>query len=654
MSSLFDRLYRYKGEFLDADFFDTRFRSVDDRLTPLEEKGDFEAETYRSIEDRVLARSESVIQELRARLVQITNLEWLVAFSATPATLTEGADVSLAILPEQRALFAPGPFSIVSRSGTPDDYAVVRTVGYDRALGQYDFTVVSSYGDPGPHADWVLGAVASSTLAQMQVLAQVKAIRSELLAARQTAQDAAAAAATSAGDAAGSASTATGRAAFADTRATDANNSANAALGAATRAETAATSLDTSTFVAKDGTRAFTGQQTFAAPAAGRASAVLPSGTDPSAPVEGALWNAGGTLKGFLGGVTRVFAFLGIAQSWGALQTFLTGVVLTNLGSDPASPANGQLWTRTSSGLFGRLNGVTQRILDGSLFATTAEATAGTATDRVMNPARVKEAVLALAPTEGQATDLACFGDGSDGDFMASSGTVTLTRDTYYRNLTLSGSAVLNPNGFRVFVSGVLDISALTGGYIGRVGGTGGTGGPWAGNGTSPGGALAAALAAGSLGGGGEGHAGLTGIWSQSAGNFAPRPAYAQLFAGGGSGLPGASGATVQTSANASAYPVTPQYRPRRLALDLVFIATLLTGGVGGQGGGAGGGNGGTTSNSSLVPGGGGGGGGGGGVVAIFARTITRSASTAAGAIRSMGGNGGNGGPGTTDRKSVV
>lgn len=43
------------------------------------------------------------------------------------------------------------------------------------------------------------------------------------------------------------------------------------------------------------------------------------------------------------------------------------------------------------------------------------------------------------------------FGNGSDGD-VSISGTVTLSRDMYYKNLTIPAGQILNPNWYRVFV----------------------------------------------------------------------------------------------------------------------------------------------------------------------------------------------------------
>lgn len=51
------------------------------------------------------------------------------------------------------------------------------------------------------------------------------------------------------------------------------------------------------------------------------------------------------------------------------------------------------------------------------------------------------------------------FGDGSDGD-QSLSGTTTLSRDTFYDDLTLADGAVLDASGYRVFVRGTLAMGA--------------------------------------------------------------------------------------------------------------------------------------------------------------------------------------------------
>ena len=59
------------------------------------------------------------------------------------------------------------------------------------------------------------------------------------------------------------------------------------------------------------------------------------------------------------------------------------------------------------------------------------------------------------------------FGSGIDGDVTISTNT-TLTKDMEYKNLTIKSGAVLNPNGWRVFVSNILTIES--GGKISRDG----------------------------------------------------------------------------------------------------------------------------------------------------------------------------------------
>src|SRR2546426_12736233 len=57
------------------------------------------------------------------------------------------------------------------------------------------------------------------------------------------------------------------------------------------------------------------------------------------------------------------------------------------------------------------------------------------------------------------ADGIGLFGDGSDGDVTITKTKSTfLTRDMYYNNLTIESGQTLNPNGFRVFVSGTLTL----------------------------------------------------------------------------------------------------------------------------------------------------------------------------------------------------
>ena len=56
------------------------------------------------------------------------------------------------------------------------------------------------------------------------------------------------------------------------------------------------------------------------------------------------------------------------------------------------------------------------------------------------------------------------YGDGSAGDVTITGGTTTLVADTYYDNLTVDGTGILDTDGYRVFVRGTLTVE--TGGII--------------------------------------------------------------------------------------------------------------------------------------------------------------------------------------------
>lgn len=175
------------------DALDRRFLDLNSRVLGIEVLRLTEDEAYDQVLDRVLSRSEAVISELRRQLLAITELEWLTATSTTPVTLGEGVETALVISADQRGLFAPGPFAVLTRISSPDDYAVVRTLAYDRAAGQWDVRIETFTGDPGPHDDWLITAIAGSALAQYTLLAEARAIRDLVITARDLLLPAAAA-----------------------------------------------------------------------------------------------------------------------------------------------------------------------------------------------------------------------------------------------------------------------------------------------------------------------------------------------------------------------------------------------------------------------------------------------------------------------------
>jgi len=154
---------------------DRRFVDIDTRLGKSEVQRKSEDEAFAVVLDRVLSRSEGVIANLRDRLLAITELQWLTAGSDTPATLEIGEIIALSIREVDRGLFAPGPFALLSwTGGDPDHYAIVRTIAYDRDLGQWDVRTEAFTGEAGPHDEWQIAAVAGATLAQMALLEQAQ------------------------------------------------------------------------------------------------------------------------------------------------------------------------------------------------------------------------------------------------------------------------------------------------------------------------------------------------------------------------------------------------------------------------------------------------------------------------------------------------
>lgn len=228
------------------------------------------------------------------------------------------------------------------------------------------------------------------------------------------------------------------------------------------------------------------------------------------------------------------------------------------------------------------------------------------------------------------------FGTGADGNVTVSSGTTTITRDMHYANLTLSGTGKINVNGFRVFVAGTLDISAAGNQAIYTAVNPGGAGSGATGGGGA--GALASPLVPYHGPNGANGATGTTGVGAagaagSGAGTFVLTSPGSAGGAGGagGSGAGGAGGAV-----SGSAGTVVSLTSPFWMAsFAYACGGAACTGGGSGAGDGTnagGGGGGGCTANQALF---------------IFANTINRGASTAAGALWCRGSNGGNGGNGT-------
>jgi hypothetical protein len=243
-----------------------------------------------------------------------------------------------------------------------------------------------------------------------------------------------------------------------------------------------------------------------------------------------------------------------------------------------------------------------------------------------------------ICPTNGAHTVIAetssfdfipdhIFGDASDGDVTINADT-SLARDMYYRNLTIMSSAVVDPNGWRIFVADTLSLT----GSISNDGVPGTAGAP------------ATSNALHTLGFGAAGGAGVSG---GNGGNGGALTSSTRI-----GGLGGAGGAGELLAGNAGSGTIYPDssggtgwFRCAEIAIfgrDSSNVALN-----GGTGGGAGGGK---TTGGNLW---GGDGGGGGGVVIVAARNIiyTSGVISANGGIGEFGqgalcGGGGGGGGG--------
>ncbi len=227
--------------------------------------------------------------------------------------------------------------------------------------------------------------------------------------------------------------------------------------------------------------------------------------------------------------------------------------------------------------------------------------------------------------------DANLWGCGQDGNVTLGSG--TLTRNMYYRNLTVPASVALNTAGYRIYVSEMLDISAASAGSFVNNGSAANAGSALAGGGAS------GAQGGTAIGGGQAGTAGGTGT-STNGGNGTSGTAAVGNGGGGGAGGTGGagSGGTHGSGGGGSGTPTFfPFYGPTNSFLNQ---ATLTKGGLGGSGGGAGSGD------STNAGGGGGGGSSGGSSIAIDARFINRGTNSTAAIFQAKSLTGGAGAAG--------
>ena len=231
------------------------------------------------------------------------------------------------------------------------------------------------------------------------------------------------------------------------------------------------------------------------------------------------------------------------------------------------------------------------------------------------------------------------FGTGSDGNLIASSGTTTLTRDTYYALVRLTGTAKLITAGYKLFIQH-WDASNAPAGAIDYSGNQGGD----ATTGTSVGNDGGPALAAHTVGGSLVGAIGGDGV-SNGAGQAGGNAGSVLLGCGGqgGDGGAGGTGGNGAGGAGGLGGPIgtRPKLHDGRQELALLLSPTTYTQVAGGSAGGGGASGGGGGAGHESGPGGGSA--SAGGVVYLRVGKLTVAVTTAAGACRAVGGRGGNG-----------
>lgn len=226
------------------------------------------------------------------------------------------------------------------------------------------------------------------------------------------------------------------------------------------------------------------------------------------------------------------------------------------------------------------------------------------------------------------------FGDESDGDLTVT-GVINLSSPVYYRTLTLNAGANIITNGYPIYCK-TLDLSNAPANAI-TWSGTVGNNSTAAAGGAAPGANTSTYI--GGAGNGTAGGASSTTTGAQAGAPVAQNPSNGGRSNSSGAGGAGAAGAQAGGALRGGA-TVSNSIKYGMAMPGALFMrnTSMILGGAGGAGGGGGGGSG-TQSGT-----GGGSGGAGGAMVAIFAKNVITSGSTASGAITSKGGAGGSAG----------
>jgi hypothetical protein len=400
-----------------------------------------------------------------------------------------------------------------------------------------------------------------------------------------------------------------------------------------------------------------TGVGTALAVNVGTAGAPVINGGALGTPSSGTITNLSGTCTNCnVGGNAATATAL---ANTGAVSTaatfypqFVAANTTTNQGGNTATaltfnPSTGVLATTTFSGAGTALTGTAS-----NLTAKAANGINSSTTTIVINGADAPTAGQVLTATSDTSANFQTpmtpmtpiipylWGDGSDGN-VTCTGASSLNRNMYYSNLTVQSGCAINTNGYAIYASGTIDISAAPTGSFQFNGNAGGVGGAGTSVRQGSGGTAGSTLTAYTIGGSNPGYIGGDGGAVGGNSTSAECSGGIVLPAGaGGTGVSG-SGYAGGTFTGAGTYFPSP-YPTVPLGSTVTSSASPTTTGSGCSGPSGGGGAG----NGSLENAGGGGGGAtGGGTIAISANIINRGTNANTQIIQVIGGAGGDGGP---------
>jgi hypothetical protein len=187
--TLAEQFYATRETDFDETFWNRFLNDVTARFKELEKiKIDWDALTDDALEV-ALERINEVLGPAAERIQNIASLGFLSVDSASSRTLALGVVSFEAVAGDQLDLFVPTPFVAVTRATNPYDFAIGRVVYFNRADRIIDIDIVYFEGNPGPHNDWTIAAVAGQALAQTSLLNQTVAAKDDTLTAKQAVLD---------------------------------------------------------------------------------------------------------------------------------------------------------------------------------------------------------------------------------------------------------------------------------------------------------------------------------------------------------------------------------------------------------------------------------------------------------------------------------